>query len=121
MLHTLTTMPKSLPSNKEDKHTVIFVSKAEHLLPSSISLNNSGTPQGLILSSGEINWMCPCLDGMATGPCGVEFREAFSCFHNSKAEPQGKDCLDAFRSMQECMQKYPQTYRKEEMLKQSPT
>lgn len=36
---------------------------------------------GLILESGDINWNCPCLGGMATGPCGVEFRDAFSCFH----------------------------------------
>ena len=36
---------------------------------------------GLILSNGDINWECPCLGGMATGPCGNQFREAFSCFH----------------------------------------
>jgi intermembrane space import and assembly protein 40 len=36
---------------------------------------------GLVLPNGDINWECPCLGGMATGPCGVEFREAFTCFH----------------------------------------
>ena len=38
-------------------------------------------PQGLVTADGQINWNCPCLGGMAVGPCGVEFREAFSCFH----------------------------------------
>lgn len=114
-------MAQTLTIGKDDKDTVMFVSKDEHLQPSSVELKNSENQQGLIMSNGEINWMCPCLDGMATGPCGVEFREAFSCYHNSKAEPKGKDCLDAFHSMQECMQKYPQTYRKEDMLKKSPS
>lgn len=44
---------------------------------------------GLITASGEINWGCPCLGGMATGPCGQEFREAFSCFHHSESEMKG--------------------------------
>lgn len=47
---------------------------------------------------------------MASGPCGVEFREAFSCFHYSKAEPKGSDCYDAFLTMQDCMSQYPQLY-----------
>ena len=25
----------------------------------------------------EINWDCPCLGGMAHGPCGEEFKAAF--------------------------------------------
>ena len=36
---------------------------------------------GPILPNGEINWDCPCLGGAASGPCGTEFRQAFSCFH----------------------------------------
>ncbi|RUS88001.1 hypothetical protein EGW08_004279, partial [Elysia chlorotica] len=56
--------------------------------------------QGLILPNGDINWECPCLGGMATGPCGVQFREAFSCFHYSAAEPKGSDCYEAFLTMQ---------------------
>lgn len=47
---------------------------------------------------------------MASGPCGVEFRNAFSCFHYSKAEPKGSDCYEAFLSMQECMSNYPSLY-----------
>ena len=47
--------------------------------------------------TGEINWDCPCLGGMATGPCGDEFKAAFSCFVFSKEEPKGMDCIDKFK------------------------
>lgn len=65
---------------------------------------------GLVLPNGEINWACPCLGGMATGPCGVEFREAFTCFHHSKADPKGSDCLEIFRAMSTCMSYFPGVY-----------
>lgn len=51
---------------------------------------------------------------MASGPCGTEFKEAFSCFHYSKEEVKGSDCLEQFRAMQECMQRYPELYPKED-------
>ena len=47
--------------------------------------------------TGEINWDCPCLGGMANGPCGEEFKAAFSCFVHSKEEPKGMDCIDKFQ------------------------
>lgn len=47
---------------------------------------------------------------MATGPCGNEFREAFSCFHYSQEEQKGSDCFDQFKTMQQCMSKYPTLY-----------
>lgn len=47
--------------------------------------------------TGEINWDCPCLGGMAHGPCGEDFRAAFSCFVFSKSEPKGMDCIDNFK------------------------
>lgn len=52
--------------------------------------------------TGEINWDCPCLGGMAHGPCGPEFREAFSCFVHSKEEPKGMECIDKFKYVFEC-------------------
>jgi intermembrane space import and assembly protein 40 len=52
--------------------------------------------------TGEINWDCPCLGGMAHGPCGPEFREAFSCFVYSKEEPKGMECIDKFKYVFEC-------------------
>ncbi|KAJ2626211.1 Oxidoreductase, partial [Coemansia sp. RSA 1290] len=45
--------------------------------------------------TGEINWDCPCLGGMAHGTCGEEFKAAFSCFVYSEEEPKGMDCIDA--------------------------
>lgn len=47
--------------------------------------------------TGEINWDCPCLGGMAHGPCGEEFKAAFSCFVYSKEEPKGVDCIEKFK------------------------
>ena len=69
---------------------------------------------GLITEDGEINWSCPCLGGMAVGPCGPEFREAFSCFHYSQEEAKGSDCYEQFRTMQQCMMKYPDLYPTED-------
>lgn len=88
----------------------MFVTKEDHAEKSKIELPESERQPGLLLPSGEINWNCPCLGGMATGPCGVEFREAFSCFHYSEAEPKGSDCYDTFKSMQDCMSQYPTVY-----------
>ncbi|KXH37475.1 CHCH domain-containing protein [Colletotrichum salicis] len=60
--------------------------------------------------TGEINWDCPCLGGMADGPCGEEFKAAFSCFVYSKEEPKGMDCIEKFQGMQTCFRKYPEVY-----------
>jgi intermembrane space import and assembly protein 40 len=50
--------------------------------------------------TGEINWDCPCLGGMADGPCGPQFKAAFSCFVYSTDEPKGMDCIDKFKYAQ---------------------
>ena len=55
--------------------------------------------------TGEINWDCPCLGGMAHGPCGEEFQSAFSCFVHSTADPKGVDCIEKFKGMQDCFRK----------------
>ena len=94
------------------KDTVIFATKEDHATPPNIELPPPEPAQGLITKDGDINWSCPCLGGMATGPCGVEFREAFSCFHYSEAEPKGSDCYEAFRTMQDCFTQYPTVYNK---------
>ena len=49
---------------------------------------------------------------MPFGPCGEEFKEAFSCFHYSTAEEKGMDCIPQFRGMQECFQNHPEEYGK---------
>jgi intermembrane space import and assembly protein 40 len=98
----------------DGKDQVIFATKEDMDVPSTAIINfvedEADQPPGLILPNGDINWECPCLGGMASGPCGVEFRNAFSCFHHSKAEPKGSDCYEAFLCMQECMGNYPQLY-----------
>lgn len=97
---------------KEDgKDKIIFVTHEDHKKPSTIILaNDAASEPGLILPNGEINWNCPCLGGMASGPCGYQFQSAFSCFHHSEAEPKGSDCYEEFTKMQECMTKYPTLY-----------
>ncbi|KAL7638087.1 UNVERIFIED_CONTAM: hypothetical protein RMT77_011712 [Armadillidium vulgare] len=98
---------------KEGKDQIIFATEEDHKIPSKVPFpdeDDDDKPVGLVLPDGKINWECPCLGGMATGPCGVEFREAFSCFHYSKADPKGSDCLEPFRTMAECMSHYPGVY-----------
>ncbi|KAJ5685940.1 hypothetical protein N7536_008559 [Penicillium majusculum] len=60
--------------------------------------------------TGEINWDCPCLGGMAHGPCGEDFKAAFSCFVYSEEEPKGIDCVDKFKAMQDCFRQHPEVY-----------
>ncbi|XP_037949723.1 mitochondrial intermembrane space import and assembly protein 40 [Teleopsis dalmanni] len=94
------------------KDKVMFVTMEEHSTPSKVELPPPEPQPGVITETGEINWSCPCLGGMATGPCGVQFRDAFSCFHYSTEEPKGSDCYNAFRTMQDCFQQYPTVYNK---------
>ena len=86
-----TTKNEVLNFGSGGKDTVIIASKENHQAPSTIQLVDRPDDRepGPILPNGEINWGCPCLGSMASGPCAVEFREAFSCFHYSKAEPKG--------------------------------
>ncbi|XP_064633607.1 mitochondrial intermembrane space import and assembly protein 40-B-like [Lineus longissimus] len=97
---------------KEGKDTVIFATKDDHEKPTEAVLLKEEEEEepGLIMPNGEINWNCPCLGGMASGPCGVEFREAFSCFHYSTEEMKGADCYEQFSVMQKCMADFPEVY-----------
>ncbi|KAJ2503164.1 Oxidoreductase [Coemansia sp. RSA 1972] len=63
--------------------------------------------------TGEINWDCPCLGGMAHGTCGEQFKSAFSCFVYSEEEPKGMDCVSVFKDMQECFRANPEEYASE--------
>lgn len=51
-----------------------------------------------------------CLGGMAQGPCGEDFKAAFSCFVHSNEEPKGVDCVEKFKAMQDCFRKHPDVY-----------
>jgi mitochondrial intermembrane space import and assembly protein 40 len=70
----------------------------------------SGNEGAFNPETGEINWDCSCLGGMAHGPCGPEFREAFSCFVFSEKEPKGVECVEKFKNMQDCFRRHPNVY-----------
>lgn len=101
---------------EEGKDKLIFVTEEDHAVPSTVTLgeDEDDEMEGLIKANGEINWDCPCLQGMAYGPCGEQFKAAFSCFHYSEVEPKGSDCIPQFRDMQECFVKYPEIYGKDD-------
>lgn len=92
----------------------IFITKEDYENPEAREELIVVEDYGPILPSGEINWDCPCLGGMAYGPCGEEFRAAFSCFVYSKAEEKGIDCLEEFQTMQDCMEQHPDVYHDED-------
>lgn len=97
----------------QGKDKIIFVTESDHAQPSKVTLpdfEEDAEYEGLIKANGEINWECPCLGGMATGVCGGQFKDAFSCFHVSQSEPKGSECIEQFRTMQECFGKYPEIY-----------
>lgn len=84
------------------------VSPATHDLADQASQESAFDPE-----TNTINWDCPCLGGMADGPCGEEFKKAFSCFVFSEQEPKGIDCVEHFKAMQDCFRKYPEHYKEE--------
>ncbi|KFV16106.1 Mitochondrial intermembrane space import and assembly protein 40, partial [Tauraco erythrolophus] len=95
------------------KDRIIFATKEDHETPSSAELvaddpDDPYEEQGLILPNGDINWNCPCLGGMASGPCGEQFKSAFSCFHYSTEEIKGSDCVDQFQDENEEKEKSSQ-------------
>ncbi|CAH2046183.1 unnamed protein product, partial [Iphiclides podalirius] len=96
------------------KDLVVVASREELSAPARTALPEPEPAPGLIRADGSINWGCPCLGGMATGPCGAQFRDAFSCFHYSEAEPKGSECYEKFSVMQECMAQYPELYGKDD-------
>ncbi|XP_031571803.1 mitochondrial intermembrane space import and assembly protein 40-A-like [Actinia tenebrosa] len=100
---------------EEGKDKLIFATEDDYSTPSNVVfVEDDDDYEGLIKPTGEINWDCPCLQGMADGPCGEQFKAAFSCFHYSEAEAKGADCVPQFRDMQMCFSKYPDIYGKED-------
>lgn len=105
-----------------DKDQIHFISELEYAAPADAteadasdddkpSTDDTSDPAGAFnAETGEINWDCPCLGGMAQGPCGEEFKSAFTCFVFSQSDTKGADCLDAFQGMQSCFQQFPEYY-----------
>lgn len=53
---------------------------------------------------------CPCIASMKEGSCGDVFVTAYKCFLTSDTEPKGMDCMDGFKSMQQCLAEHPDEY-----------
>ena len=68
---------------------------------------------GAILPNGEINWDCPCLGNLPNGPCGPNFREAFSCWVENKDNEQGfaEQCFENFSKWEKCLSEYREIYK----------
>ncbi|XP_042820282.1 mitochondrial intermembrane space import and assembly protein 40-like [Panthera tigris] len=100
---------------QEGKDRIISVTKEDHETLSNAELvahdpNDPYEEHGLILLDGNVNWNCPCLGEMASGPCGEQFKSAFSCLHYGTEDVKRSDCVDQFRDMQ----KYPDLYPQED-------
>ncbi|KAM3474883.1 hypothetical protein MY8738_007681 [Beauveria namnaoensis] len=99
----------STPKQQDGKEETAAQTTANAASPA--ALEEEADQQGAFNpETGEINWDCPCLGGMAHGPCGEEFKTAFSCFVYSNEEPKGMECIDKFQGMQECFRQYPDIY-----------
>ncbi|KAF4262378.1 Oxidoreductase [Aspergillus fumigatus] len=99
----------SQPDAQPTQHEALYASEAALKSPQELE-DEAGQEAAFNPETGEINWDCPCLGGMAHGPCGEEFKAAFSCFVYSTEEPKGMDCIDKFKGMQECFRRYPDVY-----------
>lgn len=97
----------STPTTEEDEELASLAAEAE------AALSDNPQAQAFDPRTGQINWDCPCLGGMAHGPCGEQFKLAFSCFVFSEAEPKGIDCVDKFQAMQNCFRQHPEVYAEE--------
>ncbi|KAG0235507.1 Oxidoreductase [Actinomortierella wolfii] len=100
-------------SEENGKDVIMFLEPSEATTPSrepSSSSSPSDQSAAFNPETGEINWDCPCLGGMAKPPCGEAFKEAFSCFVYSTEEPKGIDCVEKFKAMQDCFRAHPEVY-----------
>lgn len=95
------------PSGKSDDASEVTDGSAE------ADAEAGGQAAAFNPETGEINWDCPCLGGMAHGPCGEEFKAAFSCFVYSETEPKGIDCIEKFEGMRTCFKQHPEHYKEE--------
>lgn len=94
------------------KDVIMFMEPSEATTPDKTTPPSDPNDRSAAFNpeTGEINWDCPCLGGMAQPPCGEAFKEAFSCFVFSTAEPKGVDCVDKFKAMQDCFRAHPEAY-----------
>ena len=95
------------------KDKIIFLTKEDYdKIPDRFPKPENTEVSRPVLPNGDINWECRCLGSMPVGPCGVPFRDSYSCLKNSKSDPPGADCLEKFTILRECMADYPALYNK---------
>ncbi|KAG9138132.1 hypothetical protein Leryth_001371 [Lithospermum erythrorhizon] len=56
---------------------------------------------------------CPCIAHLRTGPCSVQFSNAFVCFLKSTSEEKGSDCVHPFVALQSCIKTNPNAFSKD--------
>eukprot|EP00118_Oscarella_pearsei_P026537 m.310055 g.310055 ORF g.310055 m.310055 type:complete len:147 (+) comp49372_c0_seq1:79-519(+) len=95
----------------EGKDTLVFMTKEDHGNAEKTEIVEESP--GIILPSGEINWDCPCLGGLASSPCAETFRESFTCFYYSTEEAKGSDCLPQFVAFKDCMDANEDYFRRD--------
>ncbi|KAI0697734.1 hypothetical protein C8T65DRAFT_614599 [Cerioporus squamosus] len=113
--HSDSTAPQHEPSIHHDSKPTPDASSEEPKPEGEAEESSGGAGGAFNPETGEINWDCPCLGGMSHGPCGLQFREAFSCFVFSEADPKGIDCVEKFKAMQACFREHPDVYGDEIM------
>nr|XP_002125847.1 mitochondrial intermembrane space import and assembly protein 40-A-like isoform X2 [Ciona intestinalis] len=112
---------------KEGKDTIIFATEDILSSPSTTQLRPDNPDEldtssaGAILPNGEINWDCPCLGNLPNGPCGENFRKAFSCWveHKDNEESFAEKCFENFTKWEECISEHKDIYRPTEEKKEA--
>ncbi|KAM0983193.1 hypothetical protein ACFX2I_010697 [Malus domestica] len=58
---------------------------------------------------------CPCIAGLRSGPCGLQFSEAFLCYLKSTVEEKGSDCVHPFVVLQNCIKANPDAFSQDNL------
>lgn len=95
--HSTQTLDSITPKIREERQQQQQAAALERGLNPQELEEEAGQEAAFNPETGEINWDCPCLGGMAHGPCGEEFKAAFSCFVYSQEEPKGIECIEKFK------------------------
>nr|CAB3263827.1 mitochondrial intermembrane space import and assembly protein 40-A-like [Phallusia mammillata] len=104
---------------KEGKDTIIFATEDYLSAPSTVELKPDNPDDidksnvGAILPNGEINWECPCLGNLPNGPCGPDFREAFSCWVDNREDEStfAEKCYENFVKWESCLSEHKDVYK----------
>ncbi|XP_045163084.2 uncharacterized protein LOC123527583 [Mercenaria mercenaria] len=90
---TATSLSKS-KRKLDGKDEILFMSKEDNAVPSTakIVMQEIGENRDPVLSNGDLNWACACIERDVIGPCNVEFRNLREFMHVQNI----KDDIEAF-------------------------